>query len=153
MTHITKVVQEPGVALRRGLAPVCLLILTLLLAHQALMISERHAEVMGSLRGHTVSRSAPSTPMGARVAGVADDRAVATEPAPHVPPVSLGECPAQQAVLPLLLLLLLLSGALRRFAIRPARGAVPYTRARGDRFLPPPLAPARRRALLQVFLN
>ena len=149
----TGAVEGSGAAARRTLTPACLLILALLLAHVALMADERHAEVMGPLHGHAASRSADPAPVAAKFGGATGGGAVAPEPAPHVPPASLGECPARQAVLPLLVLLFLLVGTPRLLAVQPG-GAGPFARPWGSRFsLPAPLAPARRRALLQVFLN
>ena len=149
----TGAVEGSGVALRRLLAPACLLVLALLLAHVALMAGERHGEVMGPLHGHAASRSAAPVLVAPEAVGTTGGGVVTPEPAPHAPPASLGDCPARQAVLPLLVLLFLLVGTPRLFAVQPG-GAGPFARPWGSRFsLPPPLAPARRRALLQVFLN
>ena len=67
------------------------------------------------------------------------------------PAMPVADCPLRRAVLSPLssLTLLVLLAALAAIA-PPAQAA--WQRARGSS-LPPPLAPARRRALLQVFLN
>lgn len=122
----------------------CALVFLLVVTHIILMASERHAAVMSPQMGAasigTIARLLP--------------RAMAhgEEPAsPHHP--VLGDCPAQQTVPPLFLLLLVLMALLRRLLPITPRATRPAW-AWPCRFsLPPPLDPARRRALLQVFLN
>jgi hypothetical protein len=69
---------------------------------------------------------------------------------PSAPQPLMGDCPAQQAIIPLLLLLSLLLAALTRTAGPESPGR---TRPRSHpRDAIPPLLPAgQRRALLQVF--
>lgn len=130
----------------RTLGPACLLILALLLTHQALMASERHATVMGPLLGSTTP-----TPLMNHVTQPAS-ATLAGHPAPAPPPF-LSECPAQVAIPPLLALLLTLIVVIRRPAATP--GAPGLHRLARPLFAwraPPLLASTRRRALLQVFL-
>lgn len=123
----------------QGLLCVCWLGLLLLLTHQAAMASAQCAVAMGPLHGHVAMRSGPmlSTP---------------PLPPPTVP-ATRGDCPAQQAVFPVLALLLLLLIVVRgrptgRHALP---GGVPHHGEPAVSY-PPPLAARRRRALLQVFL-
>lgn len=124
----------------------CLLVLAVLAAHLALMASTLHAEMV--VRPHGV-------PAPAMVLGVdmADGHGAEEHPTPRAPRPILEDCSPGEALLPALLLLTLLV-ALGAFGVglQPGgdRGAWP----RGVRFsLPPPLAPTRRRALMQVFRN
>lgn len=120
--------------LGRELVPLCALVLALCVAHQFLMASERHAAVMGPAGPQSaMATSGLLAAAGPRHGGVHG---------PEQPVSVMGDCPAQQAVIPLLLLALLALGLLARPLPWPAPGA------HG-----PPLAPAQRRALLQVFQN
>lgn len=141
--------QRRGGRLGRGLVLMCMLVLALCVTHQLLMASERHAMVMGPL--HERVFPAPVAVSGATMPDASDP---IEERRPRAPQPILGECPAQQAILPLLLMVLLLAGAclwVGRASLLPADSRA-WSRSLRD-FLPPPLAPARRRALLQVFLN
>lgn len=123
--------------------------LLLIVTHVALMATERHWVMMGPQMHAT-------TPTGNSAVLVPDDAIIQSDPdhggAPTTPRSVLGDCPAQQALPPLFLLLVLLLAML--LAVPPILTA--------DRDVPhgwhhrssstPPLAPARRRALLQVFL-
>ena len=128
----------------------CGLVLLLLVTHLALMTTERHAAVMGPL----VSAGPEPAVLGASGQAAAAHGSVGigekTPEEPHRP--VLGDCPAQQAILPLLLVLLVLGGLVTsRPMLSRATGRPSGWHLRLP--LPPPLAPARRRALLQVFLN
>ncbi len=124
----------------------CLLGFALLLAHQLLMATPRHAAEMGLAH----PRGMAALPMAQPAAGVL----VGDLPAGPLPPANWEACLAQAGLLPALLLLLVLAGLARRLW---GGGAVPTGRHADRprrRFLhPPPLEPARRRALLQVFRN
>jgi hypothetical protein len=131
---------------RRDLAVWSLLVLGLIVTHLALMTTERHAEVMGPLHAAfgTIGMASP---------GIAEVEAPGHQQhAPAAPDMVFGNCPAQQAVFPALLLLLFLAATI---ALISAPGDN-IRRALNGRVLtlgqPPPLAPAQRRALLQVFL-
>jgi hypothetical protein len=121
----------------------CSLVILLVVAHIVLMASERYDATIGPI---VVGAVVPAA------VGAAHGDARAGEHAPDAPHPVVGGCSAQQAVLPVLLLLLALGAlvALRAAAPRGRRSPLAWH----VRFpLPPPLAPARRRALLQVFLN
>lgn len=133
---------------RRLLLP-CLLVLALLLAHELLMATERHAMDMSVARerGMPVALVAHVAAVSAlpEAGEAADDRS---------PLSGWEECLAQSAILPTLLLLLALVGIWRRLSGGPPISGGPRTRGYGHRFLhPPPLTPTRRQALLQVFRN
>ena len=134
----------------RGLVLGCLFVLALLLTHVALMASERHGEVMGPPPAGIASTIEAAGAMIAK--GVPHKDTSAGGRAPALPHSTLGDCPAQQAVLPLLLLLLVLAG-LPRLHVAAPRATAPLLGWRARFVLPPPLAPARRRAFLQVFRN
>lgn len=132
----------------RWLGLCCALVFLLIVTHVFLMASERHATVMGPQMDATSTGAiARLLPQVAAHAGDEDGQ----PSAPHHP--VRGDCPAQQAIPPFFLLLLLLVVLLRRPLPTLPRAA---RRSRGwpcALSLPPPLDPARRRALLQVFLN
>ena len=106
------------------------------------------AALMGSLHGPATDRQEH---------GAASRAALGLAASPHRPtpppaPSPAGACPAQQALLPLLALILaLLLAALGGPSRIPAAG--PPGRVPGEPTRPPPLSARRRRALLQVFLN
>lgn len=131
---------------RRVPALWCLLVLGILLSHHALMLTEGHAEVMGPQHG-ALGASALTSP-----GPVADVQIGHDQPAPTDPHALLGDCLAQQGVLPGLTLLLLLAATLaalltnRGAALRAAPTYLPLPSH------PPSRPPAARRALLQVFL-
>ena len=141
--------QLSGRRAEHWLGPCCALVFLLVVTHIILMASERHATVMAPQMG-------ASSPMGAIARLLPRDAAHdaaedGRQPAPHH--TMLGDCPAQQTVPPLFLLLLVLMALLRRLLPTTPQATRPAW-ARPCRFsLPPPLDPARRRALLQVFLN
>jgi len=115
------------------------LVLGLLVAHLLLMAHEPgHAQ-------HTSHDAAATT------AAMSLAMLTVTPDAPATPRSVLDGCPVAQATLPGVLLLLLLM-----FALGARAWALPLTTAQtwagSFRAPPPPLAPARRRALLQVFL-
>ncbi len=145
-TTVTRVFRR---WLGRRLTLACLLALALLQAHQAVMSSERHATSMAAL--HERLAPSPAIASAANLLSVAESGAHRTH---HAPRTALADCLNQQAILPLLLLMLVLLGVLR--AVGPALLPATGPRASAYRLLvpyPPPLASARRRALLQVFLN
>ena len=118
----------------------CTLVLLLIVTHVALMTTERHIDAMGPLMDGSPAAAA---------AGQGDRSGEGVPEEPHHP--VLGDCPARQAVLPLLLILLALGGLVAlRSTISHDTG---HQLGWHPRLSPPPLAPARRRALLQVFLN
>ncbi len=137
--------------LGHGLVLLCMLVLAFCVTHQLLMASERHATVMGPLHQGAMSSFPLASPAAIAMSIVGE---AGNGPLSRTPRPVMSECPAQQAVIPLLLVLGLLVGVL----LRPGR-ALPLSAglpawSRGVRdFLLPSLAPARRRALLQVFLN
>ncbi len=123
-------------------------VLALCLLHHLLMATLGHAIVMGALHegGSGVAHAPVASMQGARNVGGHVGQGM-----PSIPMPLLGDCPAQQAVLPLLLLvplllgLVLLSGP-RGVFVEDSRSLRPL-----DRAFSPPLSPQRRRALLQVF--
>ncbi len=133
-----------------GLPLACVLALTLLLTHQALMVIEHHAGVMVG-RGTAVTEPLAA---GKSTAGGTHGEAFGGTHDSGAPRSVLGDCPAQQAVLPILLLsalLLVLLGAFRAGTARMQTAGAPHPAEGFPWSLAPP--PARRRALLQVFLN
>jgi hypothetical protein len=124
----------------------CLLGLALLLGHQLVMATPRHAMAMGAdvslHRPHAMDAwSALTAPVDA------SDRE-------HRGPLTgWEECLTQLGALPLMLLLLALVGLRGRPRRVLPTVAAPHPWPRPARcFHPPPLEPSRRRALLQVFL-
>ncbi len=115
----------------------CLFVLTLLLGHQLVMTTERHATQMGMGHGP----------------GLATTLLAADTTDTPQPLTSWEECLGQNGVLPLLLFLFALAGIWR---LGHTSRTTAIARQWGQRFLslpPPPLEPGRRRALLQVFRN
>lgn len=136
--------------LGRRLSFASLLVLAVLLGHALIMASPRHAEGMAMGRGRAMGAAG----IAPAVAALADDTAPAPAPGDRQPPPRWAGCSPQDGVLPTLLLLLI--GAVLWW--RAARTARLDTPARAGRRAaraarPPPLAPSRRRALLQVFRN
>lgn len=128
----------------------CLLGLALLLGHQLVMASPWHAAAMSMDRGRVM----PAAVTTRVVAVPADDLIPHTTPRDQQPLTRWQECLSQDGLLPALLLLLALAGIWWR--LTSAALADMYSRVEEQvaRFLrPPPLAPSRRRALLQVFRN
>lgn len=133
-------------ALGRPFLLACLLGFALLLGHQLVMATAQHADAMGMDRGR-VALTAGTTPA---VAGPADDLA----PVERQPLTGWEACFSQDGLLHTLLLLLTLVGIWWRCAGTTLAALLSRAGNRVARFLhPPPLAPARRRALLQVYLN
>jgi len=123
---------------RRALAT-SLLVAFLLIVHAALMTTEQHAAVM----------DLPYTNATMLVDALGPAHYADTDTGErHAPTTILGDCPAQRAILPLLLLIVLtlLTASLRRSArMRPQQP--------GRLVAPPlPLTLPRRLALLQTFL-
>lgn len=143
-------VDRGGATMRRrgrGLLLLSMAVLGLCVAHQVFMATLAHAILMGPLHERGVVAAAPpvASALGEPTMDGPGDR-----PLPSSPEPLLGDCPAQQAVIPLLLLLSLLLGVLTW------RGGAPWLPARPRSHppheMPPPLLPPRqRRALLQVF--
>lgn len=119
----------------------CLFVFLLVATHMALMADTRRMVAIGLQMRPTD---------GLIATGVADQ-----EGRPVGPQPLLGDCPAQRAVLPLFLLLLLLLLLVSHRCQGKASVADVGTLCRWQHriSLPPPLAPARRRAVLQIFLN
>lgn len=123
----------------------CVFGFALLVGHQVVMASARHAADMGMTR----PRAMPTAGTARVVAAPVGDLA----PSEHRPLTGWEACLSQQGLLPTLLLLLALAGIWWRCAGATLADSLSQPDARAARFLhPPPLAPARRRALLQVFL-
>ena len=122
----------------------CAFVLALCLAHQLLMASEQHAAVMEPTSARFAL--APLALPAAEGSGHGGLRL----PEPSMP--LLGDCPAQQAILPVLLALLVL-GCLVGACSWPALLTPCVSLERAPSAHGPPLSAARRRALLQVFLN
>jgi hypothetical protein len=129
-----------------------LVALALLAVHLALLTSERHGPATGPVHGCVEPAALASHAVRSAVPHGADE-----EPGRHSRHTVLGGCPAQQAILPLLSAALALLGAflaLRGRRHGSAGPAGPSARLRAfPPAVPPPLQSARRRALLQVFLN
>ncbi len=129
-------------------ARLCADVLALYLLHHLIMATLGHAFVMGPLHdgGMIDSHAQPVAMLDARDPGPA-----AGHEMPSLPLPLLGDCPAQQAVFPLLLALTLLLGLALLTVEQGGRGAA-ARRARPSRaVLAPLLPPQQRRALLQVF--
>jgi len=129
-------------------ARLCAVVFALCLLHQLLMTTLGHALVMGSLHdgGMIAAHAQPAAMLDARAPGT-----IAGHSMPVVPVPLLGDCPAQQAVFPLVLVLTLLFG-LAVLAGAPGGCGAVGRRARPPRAVLAPLMPPRqRRALLQVF--
>ena len=128
-----------------------LLGLALLLSHPLLLATERHASDRSTAASHGM-RTRPvahAAAMAAIFPGAGDADAEERRPLPI-----WEECFAPNAILPVVLLLLALLGASRWFGRgSPVLPGLPGGPADPRAFHPPRLAPARRRALLQVFLN
>lgn len=127
----------------------CALVFLLVVTHIILMASERHAAVMSPQMG--ASSPMAAVPRILPQAAAHDASEDGRQPAPHH--TMLGDCPAQQTVPPLFLLLLILMALLRRLLPITPLATRPVWAWQCRFSLPPPLDPARRRALLQVFLN
>jgi hypothetical protein len=123
-------------------------VVLLLLVHANLMATGECAALMGSMHGPATGRQEHGAARNATPGLAASPH----RPAPPPAPSPAGACPAQQALLPLLALILaLLLAALGGPSRIPASG--PPGRVPGEPTRPPPLSARRRRALLQVFLN
>ena len=123
----------------------CLLGLALLLGHQLVMASAQHAAEMGMDRGR-VTLTAGNAQV---VAGQAGE----LTPAERQPLSGWEACFSQEGLPPALLSLLTLVSIWWLCASVTLPAKIPCVGSRISRFLhPPPLEPARRRALLQIFL-
>ena len=126
----------------------CMAVLALCLLHHLLMATLGHALVMGPSHdgGMIAPHVQPIMLLDARDPGTA-----AGHQMPSLPLPLLGDCPAQQAVFPLLMVLTLLLG-LALLAGEQGRFGSAIRRARSSRLvLTPLMSPQQRRALLQVF--
>lgn len=133
----------------RGLVVACLLILTVCVTHQFLMVSEQHIRVMMPLH----YQRAPVLSALPQIAIPVAHEYAEQRNAGH-PHLVLNDCTAQQAIVPFLLWALFLLVASIIFSDSAAATSRATLLRRGDLWtLPYPLAPSRRRALLQVFLN
>lgn len=131
----------------RQFLALCALVLALWIGHQFLMASERHAAVMDLTHGRAALAS-PVAALEGALAAHADG--LGPERMPEQPMPLLGDCPAEQALVPVLLLLLLL-GATIGSGWPWSLGAAMPGQFLATRPPPPPLLAARRRALLQIF--
>lgn len=123
-------------------------VVLLLLVHANLMATGQCAALMGSLHGAATGRQEHGVARRAILELAASEH----RPVPAPAPSPAAACPAQQAVLPLLalvlaLLLASLGGPTR---VPPAD---PPGRVSGQPKRPSPPNARRRRAMLQVFLN
>lgn len=113
-------------------------VLGLLVAHLFLMAHEPHHEQHAA---HDTAAITAAIPLALLVA---------PPDAPAIPHPALDGCPVAQATLPAALLLLL------TYLLGTWAGVIPLTTSRARRLLPhvppEPLAQARRRAFLQIFL-
>jgi hypothetical protein len=126
-------------------------ILLLLLVHAQLMSTGQCAALMGPHHGTAASRE--NAQHSGLPAAAPAQAGVLHRPMRGPVTPTVGVCPAQQAVLPLLALALAcLLALLGRGGLSPISLAVSAARAPFDA-LAPPLDARRRRALLQVFLN
>jgi hypothetical protein len=126
----------------------CVLVLVVIAVHQAFMGIGRCAQVMDGPHEHAGSGATATQQPNPALLTLAPDPLF-----PTAPETGFWDCPAQRAVLPVLaaLAFLLALGGLAQ-AGQVAIGPSPWSRGCGFS-LPPPLAPTRRRALLQVFFN
>ncbi len=122
----------------------CLFGLILLLGHQLVMATERHATQMGMGHGPSMRTSLMAAPTTLLAAGDTDN---------PQPLTTWDECLGQNGVLPLLLLLLAFAGTWRLGATSLTAAITRWWGLFSLSLHPPPLKPARRRALLQVFRN
>lgn len=147
--------QRAVTAKRRGrlgrpLLLAWLLGLALLLGHQVIMATARHGDDMGM----GLDRIGLTAVTAQAVAAPADQRDSPSTPGDRQPLTGWEECFSQVGLLPALPSLLTLAGMLWLFTSPAAVGMVSWAGEQFSRFLhPPPLAPSRRRALLQVFRN
>ncbi len=126
----------------------CMAVLALCLLHHLLMTTLGHALVMAPSHdgGMIAPHAQPVMLLDARDPGTA-----AGHQMPSLPLPLLGDCPAQQAVFPLLVVLTLLLGLALLSGEQGGCGSA-IRRARPSRLVLAPLMPPRqRRALLQVF--
>lgn len=134
--------------LKHRFVTLCALILALCVAHQFLMASERHAAVMGPVH----QQAAAPSPLAVAMYHNLNLVAPAPGPLPGMPLPFMGDCPARQAIVPaLFLLMLLVGGALGFGGWLNLLSAVAARPRAPSLLLGSPLAPTRRRALLQVF--
>lgn len=132
----------------RGLAVLCMIVLALCVTHLMLMASERHAAVMWPL--HEQSMAPVEAAADATIAR-ADGVEAHERPAPPAPVPLMGDCPAQQGIIPLLLALSLLLGAWVWGTTLVSRRDARHRPSSPRHGIPPLLPPPQRRALLQVF--
>lgn len=133
-------------SLGHGFIALCLFVLALCLMHQFLMASERHAAVMPPSQVGFMASTGPTI----AVPGTLLVHDPVGQPVPPPPPL-MGDCPAQQGILPFLLLLSLLLGAVFYASRLLARSSAQGLSSAPRHQIPPLLPPAQRRALLQVF--
>jgi len=120
----------------------CLFVLTLLLGHQLIMASPTHATEMG------MDPTLTAGSMRVTVESAGD-----LTPVDRLPLTGWEACFSPEGLLPALLSLLTLASIWWRCASVTLPAKTPRVGGHIARFLhPPPLEPARRRALLQVFL-
>lgn len=126
----------------RRMLTASLLLALVLLTHVVIMLSERHMAAMGTI--HALNSGVAMVHPGA---GEAHPSAQSGEN--HPPSAFFGDCPAQQAILPFLLALLLITVIATRCLHAQARlDPAPPASVRQW----PTLSAYRRRAMLQVFL-
>lgn len=126
----------------------CMAVLALCLLHHLLMATLGHALVMGP--SHDGGMIAPHV-QPIMLLDERDPGTAAGHQMPSLPLPLLGDCPAQQAVFPLLVVLTLLLGLALLAGEQGGCGSA-IRRARPSRLvLAPLMSPQQRRALLQVF--
>lgn len=133
----------------RTFVRVSAVVLTLSILHHLLMTTLGHAFVMGSLRdnGMITPYAQPAAMLDVRNPGTSAEGRLPSTPMPL-----MGDCPAQQAVFPLLLLLALLLGLALSTSTQERREDVARRLRLPREMVPPLMPPQQRRALLQVFI-
>lgn len=141
---VMRMMTRPG---GRTFTRLCMAVLALCLLHQLIMATLGHALVMGST--HNSGMIAPQAQPAAMLDDARDLGAATEHQMPSLP--LLGDCPAQQAVFPLLMALMLLLGLVMLAVEQGGRDAAARRARPSCAVLAPLMPPQQRRALLQVF--